>query len=297
MSWIAVGATVVTAGAGIYSSNKASKDADKARKAGQPNIGQDIRDYVSAYSDSLPGLLGTEAKFRPKFQKQNLAEIMSFMQGRGGLTDLSRGATQDAGRLLGSARRNELDQLTNQAGDTRQLLQRLDPSGANMVKLANQDARQAQIAAQGLTAQETRTAEQTARESSAARGRTLDNSSIFSEAMNRDSILGAKRQEASAMTQNAFNMSNQFYSQPGLQQLNRTPQSYQAGQGLLGIGLSSLGSATPQLINPDMGVNVGAANRQNQLGAASAAAQASAARNASYMDLAGNMFGAYMNNR
>jgi len=46
-----------------------------------------------------------------------------------------------------------------------------------------------------------------------------------------------------------------------------------------------------------MGVNLGAANRQNMLAASSSAAQAKAAQNASYMNLAGNMFGTYMQTR
>jgi len=298
MSMAIVGGVVVagTAAYGAYNSKQqADAQADAARKAGQRDIGTDIRSYVSGYSDSLPDVLGLEGKYRGKFQNLNQDEIRSFLGWPNGLFGLSNMSQDRAGNLLGDSRRSDINQYRDQAKDIRGLMHDLSPKGANQVKQASQMARDARQAAKGLTGQEARSAEQFARESSADRGRVMDNSSIFAEGLNRDELLGQKRAEASQMTSNAFNMAQSFYQQPGLQQLNQTPQSYQAGQGLLGIGLSSIGSSTPQLINPDVGVNIGAADRQNQLGAASAAAQAAAARNASYLNAGTSMFNSYMN--
>jgi hypothetical protein len=58
--------------------------------------------------------------------------------------------------------------------------------------------------------------------------------------------------------------------------LGSAPVSYQAGQQQLGMGLGAIGSATPQMINPDVGVNVGMAQRTNQTQANIAGAQAKA---------------------
>ena len=298
MAWVAIGVGVATAGAGIYSANKASGDAkDAAKRAGKQDIGSDIRSYVSGYSDSLPDILGLEGKYRKKFQNLNQNEIKSFFSGNNGLFDLAGVSQRQGGNLLGDARQRDTNQMRDQAGNVRGLMRDLSPEAAAQVKAATEQAKLAQQNAQGLTGQEARSAQQFAREASADRGRVMDNSSIFGEAMNRDSLLTAKRQEAAQMTSNAYGMAQSFYQNPGLQQLNQTPQSYQAGQGLLGIGLASIGSSTPQLINPDVGVNIGAANRQNQLGAASAAAQANASRNASYMNAGTSIFDSYMKYR
>lgn len=302
MSWVAIGAAAVTAGAGLYTSSKNKKDQKALMdQAGEgQDIGGDILSYIQGYKKGMPGVLNMEKKFRPEFQQLNLREIESFFKGRKGqegLIDLNRLMNDTAGDQLERARRRDLEGMVKKTGLTRNLMQSMSPEGAAMVKQAQQQALTAQQAAKGLTWQENRSAQQFARESSADRGRAMDNSSIASELLNRDSILGQKRQEAAAATQNAFNLSNQFYSQPGLQSLSQMPQSYQAGQGLMGIGLGSLGSSTPQLVNPDMGVNTGAANRQNQLGAASAASQMAAANNAAMMNMASGMFNSYMQNR
>jgi hypothetical protein len=297
MSWVAVGATVVTAGAGLYSSKKQSDAQKKAAKKGQADIGADIRNYLDAYQEGLPGLLKAEGKYRPAFQGLNQKEISRFLSGSGGLFDLSQTSGKGAASLLNKSRKTDLSNMTGLADETRGFLDALDPQGAAMVKSANQQAQAAQLASKGLTGGEARDAQQFAREAGSDRGRVFDGSTQAQEILNRDSILTGKRQEAANATQSAFNLSNQFYAQPGLQQLNQIPQSYQAGQGLLGIGLSSLGSSTPQLINPDMGVNVGAANRQNQLGAASAAAQSSAAQNAAWMNAGTSIFDSYLKYR
>lgn len=297
MAWVAVGAAAVTAGAGLYSSQKQKDAAKKAAKKGKADIGADITSYIDAYSGALPDLLKTEGKYRNQFQDLNFSEINSFLTGGKngkGLFDLSGMATKNAGNQLGTARSNELGQQTGQAGQVRGLFDALSPEAAAQVQAANDEATAARQRAQGLTGQEERSAQQYAREGSADRGRVLDNSSIFSEALNRDSLLAGKRAEANQATNNAFQLGQSFYSQPGMNYLNQTPQSYSAGQGLLGIGLSSLGSSTPQLINPDVGVNVGAANRQNQLGAASAAAQSSAAMNSAYLNAGTSIFDSYM---
>lgn len=248
----------------------------KAPDAPKTNYEKDIQSFVSGLEGSFPSVLGLEQKYRGKFGGLNLADVSTFLNGGGG----SKGVVDQLGTLsrqssgqLADARGRDLASMTDQAGLTRGLLQGLSPESAAQVKAATNQAADLRRSAQGLTGQESRSAQQFAREASADRGRVMDNSSIFGEALNRDSLLTAKRAEATAATNNAYNLANSFYSTPGLQALSQTPQSYQAGSGLLSTGLSSIGQASPQLVDIGAGLNLGAANRQNQFNADSTNAQ------------------------
>ena len=248
----------------------------KAPDAPKTDYEGDIKSFVKGIQGSLPAVLGAEGKYRKQFGDLNLTDISSFLKGqngRKGLAGLGGTYSGVAGQQLASARGADLKSMTSQAGATRGLLQHLSPESAAMVAQANQQALTAQHAAQGLTGQENRTAQQFAREGAADRGRVMDNSAIASEVLNRDTILGQKRQEASTATTNAYNLSNSFYSAPGLQALSQVPQSYQAGQNYLNMGMGGVGMAKPQLIDIGAGLNLGAANKQNQFNADSTNAQ------------------------
>jgi hypothetical protein len=58
---------------------------------------------------------------------------------------------------------------------------------------------------------------------------------------------------------------------------------------MLGLGMGGMKQGTPGLINPDMGLNLGAAERQNALQAQMANAQASATHSAGMMGMFGNI--------
>ncbi len=292
--WGAVAAAAVAAGASYYSSEQQKKAAEKAQKSGQRDIGFDISQYISGYGKGLPKVLGLEGEYRKQFQDLNLNEAGNFLFGKGqNLNRLSNIANRQASDQIQSSRSRDLRGMKNDAGLTRGLFDSLNPEGAAQVQAATAEAERARLSAQGLTGQEQRSAEQFAREQGLASGRIGDNSTIANGLLNRENILAGKRQEANAASQNAFGMSNQFYSAPGLQQLNQVPQSYQAGRGLLGLGLSSIGSATPQLVNPDVGVNLGAVQGQNQLALAGTQAQIGAQQQQNWMQLAGNLYGTY----
>jgi hypothetical protein len=239
------------------------------------NYKKDIEQFVSGLRSSMPDVLGMEGRYRNDFTGMNLGDVRDMLQGtkgEQGLMDQSGKLITQAGKQLGKARAQELRQMTGQSGQVRNFLESVSPESAQMVAFANQNAQTAQRAAMGLTGSEQRSAQQFAREGAADRGRLMDNSAMASEVLNRDSILGAKRQEAQAATQNAYSLSNSFYSAPGLQALSSMPNSYQAGQGYLGMGLGAIGSAKPQLVDIGAGLNLGASNRQNQFAANAAAA-------------------------
>lgn len=264
----------------------------KAITAPTADYAADIKKFVSAYGGSLPQVIGFEKQFRPEFQALNLQDISSFLSGSGGqqgLYALSRGAAQEAGQQLGASREAELGTMAEQAPLTRGVMEGLSPEQAAVISAAQTEAERALAASQGVTPQERRVYEQQAREQFQTAGRLGGNLGIVSEAMGREDVLARKRAEAAQAGQNLYNLAQGFYTQPGLGLLSQQPLSYQTGQQMLGIGLGAIKQGTPGLINPDTGLNLGAAERQNQLQAAAATQQARATHSAGMMSMIGNI--------
>jgi hypothetical protein len=266
----------------------------KAVQAPQANYQQDIGKFVQAYGQSLPQVLAFEQQYRPQFQALNLQDISGFLGGVGGqqgLFGLSRMASQEAGQQLGAAREAELGQMAGQAPLTRGVMEGLSPEQAAVVSGFASEAERARAAAQGVSPQERRAYEQQAREGFQAAGRLGGNLGIVSEAMGREDVLARKRAEAAAAGGRAYEAAQGFYTSPGLALLSQQPLSYQTGQGMLGLGMGGMKQGTPGLINPDMGLNLGAAERQNQLQASMANAQAQAAHSAAMWNAIGEIGG------
>ena len=268
----------------------------KPKKVSAPemDIGGDIQKYVSGMSGALPQILSQEQQFRPQFQGLNLGDIQSFLSGAGGqqgIFGLSNQAAQQAGMGLGEARGAELGQMTGQAGLTRGLMQQLSPEQAAVVQGFSDEAQRAYAASQRISPEEQRGYQQTAREAASAAGRLGGNAAIASEVMGREDVFARKRAEAAQAGQNAYNVAQGFYTQPGLSLLSSTPLSYQQGQQFINTGLGAIGSGTPQLFDTSVGLNLGAAQRSNQLAAATANAQAKAAQRAAMMNMIGNVAG------
>ena len=258
------------------------------------DIGGDIQKYVSGMSASLPQILSQEQQFRPQFQGLNLGDIQSFLSGAGGqqgIFGLSNQAAQQAGMGLGEARGAELGQMTQQAGLTRELMQELSPEQAGVVRGFDEEAQRAYAASQRISPEEQRGYQQTAREGASAAGRIGGNAAIAQEIMGREDVFARKRAEAAQARQNAYNVAERFYTQPGLNLLGSTQLSYQQGQQFINTGLGAIGSGTPQLFDTSVGLNLGAAQRSNQLAAASANAQAKASRSSGFMGALGSIGG------
>jgi hypothetical protein len=253
------------------------------------NPTKDIRKMLNAYRQSMPGILSFEQQYRPQFQDLNLQDVSRFGLG---MLGLSPEFTQQTAQQLGAAREAELGQMTGQAGLTRGLMAGLSPEQASSVQQAQQESQRAYASAQGVTPQERRMYQQTAREGAQAAGRVGGNAAIASEIMGREDIMARKRAEAAQAGQQAFNLAGQFYTAPGLQLLGSQPLSYQTGNQMMGLGLDAIGAGKPQLFDVGSALNLGAANRQNTLGAQSANAQSSATRNAAMMGAGGAVAGA-----
>ena len=260
----------------------------KAPTPKEPDIGNDIAKYVAGYKQALPSVLGIESEYRPQFGELNLADIGQYQQG---LQALQGGATATAQEQLGAARGAEFAGMTSQAGQVRGLLGTISPESQRMMELQNLQAEQAYASSQGLSPQEQRAATQAARESYSASGRLGGNLSIVGEAMGREGVLAQKRQEAAGRIGQAYGTSQQFYS-PALTLLGGVPTSYDAGQQFTKYGMGMLGQSTPQMINPDTGVNIQSAYRKDLLGAQSANAQARASEKAGMYQAGGAIAGA-----
>lgn len=264
-------------------------------KAPKMDIAKDIQSYVSGMSASLPQMLQQEQQFRPQFQGLNLNDIQSFLsgtQGQQGLFGLSRTAAQEAGMGLGQAREAELQQMAGQTGLARGLMQALSPEQAGVMRNFSNEASRALASSQMVSPEERRAYQQSAREAASAAGRLGGNAAIASEVMGREDLMARKRAEAMQAQQNVFNAAQGFYTQPGLQLLSSAPLSFQQGQNFVQSGLGAIGAGTPQLFDPAVGLNLGAAQRSNQLQAASATAQNKAAHNAAMMQMIGSFAGA-----
>lgn len=245
----------------------------KSVSAPKANYSKDISSLLSAFQQSMPGILSFEQRYRPEFQRQNLADVSQFGLG---MLGLSPQFTQGAAQQLGAARETELGQMTGQAGLTRGLMAGLSPEQASAVQQAQQESQRAYAAAQGVTPEQQRMYQQTAREGAQAAGRVGGNYAIASEIMGREDIMARKRAEAAQAGANAFNMAGQFYTTPGLQLLSNQPLSYQVGNQMMGLGLDAIGAGKPQLFDVGSALNLGAAQRQNIVNANAANAQAGA---------------------
>jgi hypothetical protein len=245
----------------------------KSVSAPKANYSKDISSLLSAFQQSMPGILSFEQQYRPEFQRQNLADVSQFGLG---MLGLSPQFTQGAAQQLGAAREAELGQMTGQAGLTRGLMAGLSPEQASAVQQAQQESQRAYAAAQGVTPEQQRMYQQTAREGAQAAGRVGGNAAIASEIMGREDIMARKRAEAAQAGQQAFNLAGQFYTAPGLQLLGSQPLSYQVGNQMMGLGLDAIGAGKPQLFDVGSALNLGAAQRQNIMNAQAANAQARA---------------------
>ena len=254
----------------------------------EPDIGQDISNYVTGYGQALPGLLSFEQQYRPQFAALNIAEMNQYQQAA---QEAQARGTTAAQQQLQTARGAEFTGMGEQTAQVRGLIGGISPEAKRMMELQNLQAEQAYASSQGLSAQERRLAQQGARESYGAAGRLGGNLGIVGEAMGRENVLTQKRQEAAGRIGQAYETSQAFYS-PVLGLLGGTPAAYGAGQQFTEYGRGMLGRSTPGLINPDVGLNLAAAGRRDLLQSQSANAQASASRSAGMMSAGGAIVGA-----
>jgi hypothetical protein len=244
MSWVAVGVAGVGAATSLIGGRK------KKAKAPPPPVdifargiaNKQASGLLNYYRKNVPGFIGLQNRFGPRLMAQSLGQgeqYLTGVDGQMGLFGLSRMAGEETGQTLTDLRAAELAQQTGQTGLTRGLMAALSPEQAAVVQASAQEAERARASAQGVTPEEQRMYQQTAREAAQASGRLGGNSAIAAEIMGRENVMAAKRAEAAQAGQRAYSQAGEFYTNPGLQALRSAPQSYTAGMGALGIGLTS----------------------------------------------------------
>ena len=290
MSWVAIGVGVVGAAGTAYS---ASQTGD-APPPVQNDPGKALLKYLKGLNQGLPQLAAMEGQYRPQFGQLNIADQQQYLTG---LLGLGGQAGTAAGQQLQAARQQDLGYMQQNTGTALGILGGIDPAGRQQAQQMTQLANDAYTRAQGpLSFQDSRMADQTARESFASRGRLNDNAGVSAEILAREDVKTARRDEATRLGANAFGMNQQF-SSPALQLLMGTPQSTALGQDYVAQSAGIIGQNGPQFINPDAGINMGAQNAANLNSYNMAQASASQQRAAMYgqagsslMGLAGTLY-------
>jgi hypothetical protein len=200
--------------------------------------------FGNYYPSVFPQVLGLQKEYTPQFMEQ----AFGFGgQALGGFQALQDAAGGGAAQSMAALRAQELGTMTGQAPLTRGLMDALSPEQAAAVQASAQEAERARASSMGVTPQEQRMYQQTAREAAQASGRLGGNAAIASEIMGREDVLARKRAEAAQARQNSYNLASSFYTQPGLGILGSTPASYSAGASLAGSALGLGQSLGPQI--------------------------------------------------
>lgn len=231
----------------------------------QADPGADLLSYTRGLEKALPSLFSQEQQFRPQFGELNLGDISTLLQGRGnqqGLFDLGSQATQESASQIEAARARELQNMGQNATIARGVIGGVSPVAMAATNAQGELAAQRYQAAQGLTAQEQRAAQQATREAFASRGRLNDNASVAGEVLAREDVMRAKREEAQNAGLRAAQMDLEL-TQPAYGMLQNAPASVFLGQDYLGAGRGAVGAATPQLVDTSTAIGLGQQNRAN----------------------------------
>jgi hypothetical protein len=236
MAAIAVGATVVGAGASIYGASRAGKGRgsppppvglfDVNPFTGQTEANKAGRGLLNYYQQNIPGFIKLQNKFGPRLMNQMFSQSNQFLDKQ---SALELRAAQQAAKNVAQIRAGELGTMREQAPLTRGLMEGLSPEQAAVVQASSQEAARASASAKGVTPEEQRMYQQAAREASQASGRTGGNSAISAEVMGRENVMAAKRAEAARAGQLAYSQAGEFYTTPGLNLLSNAPLAYKLG--------------------------------------------------------------------
>lgn len=256
---MAIIAGVVGVAGTAYSAYSSSQAADGAPAPVQANPGQSLMQYIKGLKKGLPSLTNLESEYRPQYGQLNINDQTQYLNS---LLGLGGQATAAAGQQLQTARQQDYANMGANTGSVMGILGGINPNGQQAAQRATTMADDAYNRSLSISPQEARASDQQAREAFGARGRINDNVSVVGELMGREDVMAGKRAEASAANQNAFEL-NSRYSSPALGMLMGTPASTALGGDYLASSQGIIGKNTPQLINPDAGINMGMQNAAN----------------------------------
>lgn len=218
-------------------------------------------------------LIDAEREFGPQYVGGELArqEAAAFgIGGQGGFLDLFERAAPRLQQLSQEQTRSQREQdiadIRDLGPEAVQAIRQADPDRARVIEQQQGVTDDLYARAEGVTPQQARMAEQGAREAYAARGRGMDDASVFAEAMGREDIMRQNRMEAQQSGGNLYQMLSASGADPMLAVTGRPsgalPYTFQ------GLGQSmALGGrgATPQVFAPDTGLNLALAQRAQDM--------------------------------
>ena len=208
-------------------------------------------------------LVQAERQWGPEYLQNELGRQEVGLFGRGdqeGLLALYERAAPITERMRAATARSQreadLRDVSDLGADYITALRASDPAMQGLIQSQTGLTEDLYSRAQGVTPEQSRMAQQTAREATAARGRVGDNLGIFSEALGREEVMRMNRAEAQQAGGNLFQMLGATGADPMMAVLGRPAQSmpytFQPGQGAMGASQR----ARPQLFNPDPGLNL-----------------------------------------
>ena len=228
MAAIAIGATVVGAGASMYGAKKSKAKAPPAPANPLSMVPDTAAGIYQYYQNNVLGLQGLTpsqiSKLTPE-QRSNMGLIGVNRSVMNALSPEQAAAVARGSKLAASAQRaigqfgatarQAMSQYGSKVGDYKTTLG--DITGYTQVMTPEEEAQslfdtamakkmaEEAFARRGtLSPEEQRMAQQQAREASAAAGRTGGNAAIASEIMNRENAMAARRAEASQAGQIAY---------------------------------------------------------------------------------------------
>jgi len=244
-------AAITAAVVGSAGSYLASRNAPSVPKPTESNYTGQVNKLLGTYTSTTPGVQAFEASARPGYMGLNLGDISNYLQGvngQQGYIGQAGLAQQQAQQQIQQARAGEYGSMTSQAGAVRGILGAVSPEAQRMMQLQQQAAERAYQSSQGLSGQELRGAQQSAREASLSRGNIDSTGSMASELLNRENVLAGKRAVASQAGQTAYQSAQNFYS-PAMNLLSMTPAGVEMGGKYAATGAGMIGQATPQLFD------------------------------------------------
>lgn len=228
--------------------------------------------YIEGMSDPdlQEKILSAERTYRPQYAEVNLQDLDAYFSGIGGqpgILEQYRRATESAeesrAATASSQRESDVRDVETLGQRATEALRSSDPESARLI--ANQVRMNDDLfsRAQGVTAQQKRIAEQQARESFGARGRINDNVSVAAEILGREEQLQRNRAEYQDSAGRTFAMLQSTAADPFQAILGRPAGAMDFGAAYGAAGQGYLGASTPQLFDPDAGVNLALQEQAN----------------------------------
>lgn len=256
----------------------------------------EMQSALSAQGGIQSQLLGLEAQYVPQWQAQQQQNLMGQM---GVLGNLYGSAIPQSQALQGQLLASQGNLYSQVGGYARNAYNAtLDPTTAGLYSTMASQAAQGLANGRNLSDQETRMGQGAARAAMAARGMQMGNQAIAAEVLNSYNLGQAREDRARAFAGNVYGAGQQnatqamsMYGQPLMSQMNQF-----SAPALLGQSQQMYGDLGSKMFQPESQYNASliSANRQEEMQAQIANAQASAGLMGGVLGAVGSIGGAML---